>query len=176
MLIIEADGPIPGDFSMIDVGVVKLTKELDTTLRLLIKPISEKYLAPALAITGYSREATENFENTAANAMAKFTNFINDTNNWETPGNPMFFSDNNGFDYMFTHWYFMHYTGNDPFGHTSRNLQDMFRGLKGNFRNREFKKLRKTKHDHNPVNDAKGNAEVLIMMIQDMGLKGLEIE
>jgi hypothetical protein len=34
----------------------------------------------------------------------------------------------------------------------------------------KWKHLRDTKHDHNPVNDAKGNAEVLIKMY-DMGLK-----
>jgi hypothetical protein len=37
--------------------------------------------------------------------------------------------------------------------------------------NREWKKLsRRTNHDHNPVNDAKGNAEALLVM-KEMGLK-----
>ena len=37
--------------------------------------------------------------------------------------------------------------------------------------NAEWKKLfRKTAHDHNPVNDAKGNAEALLSM-KEMGLK-----
>ena len=34
----------------------------------------------------------------------------------------------------------------------------------------KWKHLRKTNHDHNPVNDAKGNAEVVLQM-QNMGLK-----
>jgi hypothetical protein len=33
-----------------------------------------------------------------------------------------------------------------------------------------WKHLRKTSHDHHPVNDAKGNAEALLAMI-DMGLR-----
>jgi hypothetical protein len=33
-----------------------------------------------------------------------------------------------------------------------------------------FKHLRQTKHDHNPLNDAIGNAEALLHMIKKMGL------
>jgi len=170
---IEADGPIPGDHSMIEIGAVKLTSDLNITFHAKIMPISVNWDPGALAVTGYTREQTENFPETAANAMAKFMQFIDNTN---SGGKPLFFSDNNGYDYMFTHWYFMHFLEEDPFGWTSRNLQDIFRGMKKDFRNREFKKLRKTKHDHNPVHDAQGNAEVLIHMIQHMGLKGLQIE
>ena len=37
--------------------------------------------------------------------------------------------------------------------------------------NHEWKKLyRKTKHDHNPLNDALGNAEALLAM-KELGLK-----
>ena len=36
----------------------------------------------------------------------------------------------------------------------------------------QWKKFRVTSHDHNPVNDAKGNAEALMKMAQ-MGLKGI---
>jgi hypothetical protein len=34
----------------------------------------------------------------------------------------------------------------------------------------KWKHLRKTRHTHHPVDDAKGNAEVLLQM-KDMGLK-----
>ena len=34
-----------------------------------------------------------------------------------------------------------------------------------------FKYLRKTEHTHNPVDDAKGNAEALLHMKKEMGLK-----
>ena len=33
-----------------------------------------------------------------------------------------------------------------------------------------FKHLRKTRHTHNPVDDARGNAEALLVM-KEMGLK-----
>lgn len=34
-----------------------------------------------------------------------------------------------------------------------------------------FKHLRKTKHTHNPVDDAKGNAEALLQIKDQYGLK-----
>jgi hypothetical protein len=36
---------------------------------------------------------------------------------------------------------------------------------------KNFKHLRKTKHTHNPVDDARGNAEALIYLKNEMGLK-----
>ena len=36
---------------------------------------------------------------------------------------------------------------------------------------KNFKHLRKTKHTHHPVDDAKGNAEALLHMVQTLGLK-----
>ncbi|MEM8605165.1 MAG: exonuclease, partial [Cyanobacteria bacterium P01_H01_bin.121] len=45
----------------------------------------------------------------------------------------------------------------------------LYKGLqKDTFTN--FKHLRKTKHTHNPVDDALGNAEALLQM-KEMGLK-----
>jgi hypothetical protein len=83
--------------------------------------------------------------------------------------NPMFIADNNGFDYMFICWYFWHFLGRNPFGHSSTNLGSLYKGLvKSVFKN--FKYLRKTKHDHNPVNDAMGNVEAFHKMME-MGLK-----
>ena len=61
----------------------------------------------------------------------------------------------------------MYFLGEDPFGHSSNNIKNAYQGLvKSSFKN--HKKLRKTKHDHNPVNDATGNAEALWTMKFDM--------
>ena len=46
----------------------------------------------------------------------------------------------------------------------------MYAGLVKNARE-PWKHLRKTNHDHNPVNDAMGNAEVLWHLRDNMGLK-----
>ena len=86
------------------------------------------------------------------------------------PKRMLFISDNNGFDWQFINWYFHHFLGKNPFGHSSSNLGSMFKGLvKDTFKN--FKKLKRTPHTHNPVDDARGNAEALLHMRDHLGLK-----
>ncbi len=82
----------------------------------------------------------------------------------------MFISDNNGFDWMFICYYFHRFTGSNPFGHSSTNLGSLYKGIvKSTFEN--FKHLRQTKHSHNPVDDAMGNAEALLTIVEKYGLK-----
>ena len=47
----------------------------------------------------------------------------------------------------------------NPFGHSGRRIGDFWAGLTGTGATQGWKRLRKTAHDHNPVNDAMGNAE-----------------
>ncbi len=164
MVDVEADGPIPGDFSMVTFGAVVVEPSLSKTFYGELKPISESWVPKALAVGGYIREQTLKFDD-PNDVMFEFKAWIEKN----SKGHSEFISDNNGFDYMFIHWYFHHFVGDDPFGHTSRNLNDLYKGMMKNMK-KSFKHLRKTKHDHNPVNDAKSNAEALLKM-QNMGLK-----
>jgi len=81
----------------------------------------------------------------------------------------IFISDNNGFDYGFMKHDFLSHLGRNPFGHSSQNLGSIYKGLVKNMAE-NFKHLRDTRHTHNPVDDALGNAEALIKMAK-MGLK-----
>lgn len=165
MVDIESDGPIPGDYSMISFGAVLVNENLDQTFYGKLKPISEKFIPAALAVSGHSREETLQFEE-RAKVMQDFALWIRQT----CKDQPMFISDNNGFDWMFICWYFHHFTGSNPFGFSSQNLGSLFKGIeKDTFKT--FKFLRKTRHTHNPVDDAKGNAEALLAMKHEYGLK-----
>ncbi|WP_207511120.1 3'-5' exonuclease [Longitalea luteola] len=165
MVDVETDGPIPGDYSMISIGAVLVDDHLDKTFYGKCKPISDKYIPEALAVSGFTREETLTFDD-AASVMISFADWIKTV----VKDRPVFISDNNGFDWMFVCWYFHHFTGGNPFGHSSQNLGSMYKGLvKDTFQN--FKHLRKTKHTHNPVDDAKGNAEALLTMKKEHGLK-----
>jgi hypothetical protein len=85
-------------------------------------------------------------------------------------GRPLFISDNNGFDRQFINEYFHHFTGSNPFGFSSTNLGSLYKGLvKDTFQN--FKHLRTTPHTHHPVDDTRGNAEALLAMVQNHGLR-----
>ena len=74
----------------------------------------------------------------------------------------VFVSDNNGYDAMWMAYYCDKNLGYNPFGHSSRRIGDLYAGLRGKWRETsKWKRLRQTVHDHNPVNDALGNAEAL---------------
>lgn len=162
---VEADGPIPGDYSMISFGAVLVNDSLQHTFYGQLKPISSQWVPEALAISGFTREQTLEF-NDPAGVMQDFANWIKTT----SKGRPVFISDNNGFDWMFICWYFHHFTGSNPFGFSSRRLGDLYCGLvKDSFA--PWKHLRKTKHTHHPVDDARGNAEALLYMRNEMELK-----
>lgn len=164
MVDIESDGPIPGDYSMVCFGAVIVEPGLKRTFYGKLKPISEKFIPEALAVSGFSREDVLAFAD-AKSEMERFQAWLNA----ECKGRMMFVSDNNGFDWQFINWYFYHFLGSNPFGHSSTNLGSLYKGLvKDTFVN--FKHLRETTHTHNPVDDAIGNAEAMLKM-REMGLK-----
>lgn len=165
MVDVETDGPIPGDFSMISFGAVLVNESLDTTFYGRLRPVSEKFNPEALAVSGHTREETLGFDDPKA-VMESFAEWVRGN----CRDRPVFISDNNGFDWMFVCWYFHHFTGSNPFGHSSQNLGSLYKGMeKDMFKN--FKHLRQTKHTHHPVDDAKGNAEALLTMKRELGLK-----
>ncbi|HOF02019.1 MAG TPA: 3'-5' exoribonuclease [Spirochaetota bacterium] len=165
MVDIESDGPIPGDYSMICFGAVIVNTDLSKTFYGKLKPISDKYINDALKVSGFSREQTLNFDD-PKEVLLKFENWIKEN----CTDKPIFISDNNGFDWMFICWYFHHFLERNPFGYSSMNLGSFYKGVVKNvFEN--FKHLRKTVHTHNPVDDAKGNAEAFLSIIENNNIK-----
>ena len=164
MVDIEADGPIPGDYSMIALGAVKVEDGLEQGFLGYCRPISQQFVPEALAVSGFTREETE--------AFAEPQQLLLDFEAWiitHNRGRATFISDNNGFDWMFVCWYFHRFLGRNPFGHSSQNLGSLYKGfVKDSFQN--FKHLRQTPHTHNPLDDARGNAEALLAL-KAQGLK-----
>jgi hypothetical protein len=165
---IESDGPCPGKYSMIAIGAVKVTPDLDNDFLGYLRPISEHYDPKALAISGFRRETTLVFPD-PKETMCKFVYWVNMT----SKGKPIFVSDNNGFDWMFACYYMWTYAQKNPFGFSSRNINDLYKGTTKDFF-ASWKHLRTEKHDHNPVNDARGNAGALMRIVEDHGLSGFK--
>lgn len=168
MVDVESDGPIPGDYSMYAIGAVVVEAGLARTFKAYIRPISDKWDPQALAVGGFTRKqllTDKRFED-PHDVMYAFRDWINSLG----IKSPIFVADNNGFDWQFVNWYFHHFLGHNPFGFSSQNLNSLYKGLtKDAFAS--FKHLRKTKHTHDPVDDAMGNAEALLHMINEMGFK-----
>ena len=166
---VEADGPAPGLYSMVSFGVVRIQRgPLDCTFHGRVAPISEQWDPQALAVSGISRD--EHLAHPpAADEMRRFAQWLAENNVGERP---VFISDNPAFDWQFINYYCHAFLGHNPFGHSARRIGDLFAGLTKDFRaTSAWKRLRKTRHTHHPVDDARGNAEALITMADTYGLK-----
>jgi hypothetical protein len=160
----ESDGPIPHKYSMVCFGAVIVEPSLEKTFYGKTKPTSDLWIPEALAVSGFSREEHMEFEEPEA-VFRRFGEWIKEN----SKGSPIFISDNLAYDWQFVNFYFHYFTGSNPFGYSGRRIGDMYAGMKMDTFVK-WKHLRKTRHTHHPVDDAKGNAEVLLQM-KDMGLK-----
>ncbi len=175
----ESNGPSPRRHSLVWFGVVLVNEKLDVYFEGKMCPISREYVPDAIAVTGLTHEETLLFPSPLV-VMPAFVAWVKQQT--KTGTRAMLWSDNNGYDMSFLSTYLHEFTGENPFGHTSRNISDRYRGLMGGRKAAgisdparvysSFKHLISIPHDHNPVNDARGNAQALLGMRQ----YGLEID
>lgn len=161
MVDVEANGPCP-PYSMVSLGAIAVEPALNKTFYAEFEPISDKFIPKALEVCGVTFEETLKYARPEV-GMNQFASWLS-----QFKDQPRFISDNNGFDWQFVNYYFWNFYGSNPFGHSSTNLGSLYKGMVNNMR-KNFKHLRKTKHTHNPVDDARGNAEVFLTLI-DKGL------
>lgn len=164
----ECDGEIPHKYSMVCFGAVIVDDKLDKTFYGKTKPISNLWIPDALAISGFSREEHEKFDE-PVKVMQEFADWLKLNSN----NKPTFISDNPAFDWSFINFYFHMYYGSNPFGFSARRIGDLYCGLmKHAGKNSEWKrKYRRTVHSHMPVEDCIGNAEALLAFRDELGLK-----
>ena len=163
---VEADGEIPYKYSIVCFGAVIVTPLLNHTFYGKTKPISDNWNPEALAVSGFSRQEHLGFDD-PQDVMRDFAKWI--LNN--SVGKPTFISDNPAFDWQWINYYFHTFLGKNPFGFSARRIGDLYCGMKmdAGLNSEWKKKLRKTTHTHNPVDDCMGNAEALLAM-KNMGL------
>jgi hypothetical protein len=165
---IESDDQSPAIGSMVCFGAV-VVSDMSKTFYGETKPIMDTWNPEALAISGFSREEHEKFDD-PKEVMEKFAAWLKEV----SPGKrPVFISDNPAFDWQWINFYFHKYVGENPFGFSGRRIGDLYCGLvKDASKNHEWKrKYRKTSHTHNPVDDAMGNAEAIVAFKEELGLK-----
>lgn len=160
---VEADGPCPGLYSIVCFGAVSVENpntwfmgkcrplSLDDTLN-----YKMDYIPEALAVSGVTREEHESYP-ISSHAFVEFDNWLHDNFS-----KPIFVSDNPAFDWQFINYYFHFWSLKNPFGFSARRIGDYYAGLNKDWNDHNsWKQLRKTEHTHNPVDDARGNAEAL---------------
>jgi hypothetical protein len=123
---IEADGPIPGTYSMLAFGLAVAGQfdgsvfsaadpTADTFYREL-RPISEQFDAKALEVSRLARDRLVGEGTDPAEAMREAAAWVTAQAGSARPvlvGYPVVF------DWMFLHWYFVRFNGKSPFGFSS---------------------------------------------------------
>jgi hypothetical protein len=126
---VEADGPIPGPYSMISLGMsVAGRPELKFYTEL--QPISDDFVPAALAVSGLDRERLKREAPTAEEAMKAAAAWVNGL---RRHGRPVFLAAPAVWDGMFVHWYFVRFLGKSPFGATGSgvDLRSYWMGMHG---------------------------------------------
>ena len=65
---VESDGPIPAEFSMVCFGAVVFDDQLDKTFYGQTRPISDRFVPEALAVSGFTRDQHMAFDDPNAPA------------------------------------------------------------------------------------------------------------
>ena len=159
---VEADGPCPGIYSMIEVGIVAIHGDKLESFWTTLKPITYEFNPDALKAIGTTREQTLQYRD-PTEAMKEAVLWVQD----QSQGKPIFWSDNPAFDWQFWNYYCHAFVGDNPAGFSARRIGDFYAGLIRDPRAAtKWKHLRKTPHTHRADDDARGNAEALLEIMK----------
>lgn len=169
---IEADGPIPGPYSMVSIGA-SVCWHPDKTFYREMRPISDKWVPEALAVSGLKRDDLIAHAMDPKQAMTEMTAWVrqvcDEVKNPVSgkPARPVFVAFNATFDWLFTYWYFVNFTGACPFGISGLDIKAYYMGALrkqawAQTTKRAFNPafLSAKRHTHNALDDATEQAEI----------------
>ncbi|RJL33282.1 exonuclease [Bailinhaonella thermotolerans] len=121
---VEADGPIPGPYSMLSFGFAVAGRAegrrftavdpLERTFYAELRPISEEFVPASVAVTGLDRDRLVREGRDPAEAMAEAAAWVASLG-----GSPVLVAYPLAYDWTWLYWYFERYApGGSPFGHS----------------------------------------------------------
>lgn len=158
---VEADGPIPGPYSMISFASAAYLadKTLVSTFSVNLKPLENAGTHPdTMAWWADHQEAWEANRLNQVDPNVAMEDYVN----WlkELPGKPVFVGYPAAYDFMFVYWYLMNFVGYSPFSFSALDIKTMSMLMLG----REYRRSGKgkmprrwfddTPHTHKAVDDA----------------------
>ncbi|MFI1564171.1 3'-5' exoribonuclease domain-containing protein [Streptomyces sp. NPDC020490] len=183
---VEADGPIPGPYSMLSLGAaVAGTQDADgftaadperQTFYRELRPISDEFVPEALAVSGLDRErlAAEGAE--PAVALAEFSEWVREV---AAGAQPVMAGYPASYDWTFLYWYLIRFTGQSPFGHSGCLDMKTLYAAKAGLPLRAVAKgtmprelLSRRRHTHHALDDAIEQAELLANLLRWPGPHG----
>lgn len=171
---VEADGPIPGPYSMLSLGMAVAGRP-ELTFYTELRPISDEFVPAALAVSGLDRDRLLREAPPAEAAMSAAAGWVN---RLRRIGRPVFLAAPAVWDGMFVHWYFVRFVGHSPFGATGSgvDLRSYWMGLTGVEWSRTHKGKIKNAlgltglpHTHHAGEDAAELAQVFAAVLRERG-------
>lgn len=183
---IEADGPIPGPYSMLSLGAaVAGVQDADgftaadpekQTFYRELRPISEEFDPEALAVSGLDRERLKSSGAEPGVALAEFAEWVRDVGAGAQPvmcGYPA------SYDWTFLYWYLIRFTAQSPFGHSGCLDMKTLYATKARLPLRAVAKgsmprelLSRRRHTHHALDDAIEQAELFANLMAWPGSPG----
>lgn len=154
----ESSGPCPSFGDLINFAAI--TESGDTFVSTTHPPLVEHYDEGAYKALKISRAIHESYTGDIKETFITFRNWVMDR---VKDTRPILWSDNVAYDWQWINWGFHNLGYGNPFGHSARNISDLYAGANGNIKDRSsWKRWRKTKHTHDPLDDVKGNLEAFL--------------
>jgi hypothetical protein len=157
---IEADGPIPADYSMLSIGLAAHSQEAQFlgALQVNLLPLEGARQDPdTMKFWGRNPEAWIRLQQdrySPAEGMALVEYWLRSFHR------PVFVGYPASFDFMFYHWYMVHFLGKDPLGFQALDIKTYAMSVLGTEfkgttkRNMPSQWFRETKHTHVASEDA----------------------
>lgn len=177
---VETDGPIPGPYSMLALGMaycgsfdgraMELTPIPNKTFYTEIKPISDLYEYEALHVNGLDRKRLIREGEAPEAAMEAACSWIDEVSG---DNRPIFVAYPASFDWLWVHWYFTRFTRlGSPFGHSGcfdlktaiavKGRMPVSRASKSQLPNALRSDLQ---HTHNALDDALEQANIFFKLM-----------
>ena len=169
---IEADGPIPGDYSMISfgaciVGGTAWHEEFYTEIRYM----TDQFVPEALAVSGFDRAYLQNCT-PAHQATRAIVGWLDDVQENNPDKRLVMVGFNAPFDWMFVNYYLYHFIGRNPLGISALDSKSLYMGATGcSWGETSMAKLPaelkpKTGLTHNALQDAKDQALIFERVLE----------
>ena len=164
---VEASGPCPRYGDMISFGAVVIEPTFSWQFYSdIMRPECENFEQEAYDSIGMTREEHDYKHNPSiSNSINRFSSWCGQLKQASQADRLIMVSDNPGFDFQWMNYECWDKIGYNPFGHTARKIGDVWSGLRTrHYETAGWKRYRRTKHTHNALDDALGNAEAWLDM------------
>ncbi len=171
---VEADGPIPGPYSLLSIGAVAFDKGGTTlgefSVNLETLPGAEAHPKTTEWWQGFPEAWAACRENPRppGEAMTAFADWLE-----RLPGKPIFVGWPAAWDFMWVYWYLMRFTGRRPLSEVAVDMRSYAMGMrKSDFRHAGKNYLPRRwfspqQHTHVALDDAREQGELFMNMVRE---------